>query len=59
MVRQTIIVDVKDSKVRLTISNPYYKWIRSTINNRNEDEPNEVFEPLVTEDDGLEIARRE
>ncbi len=54
IVRQTIAVDVKDNKVRLTISNPYYKWIGSD----NGDDPREVFEPLVTED-GLEIARRE
>ncbi len=57
IVRQTITVDVKDSKVRLTISNPYYKWIGDDITG-NEDNPSEVFEPLVTED-GLEIARRE
>ncbi len=57
IVRQTIAVDVKDNKVRLTISNPYYKSIGDDITG-NEDDPSEVFEPLVTED-GLEIARRE
>ncbi len=57
IVRQTITVDVKDNKVRLTISNPYYKWIGDDISG-NDYDPEQNFEPLVTED-GLEIARRE
>ncbi len=57
IVRQTITVDVKDSKVRLTISNPYYKWIGDDING-NDYDPEQKLEPLVTED-GLEIARKE
>ncbi len=57
IIRQTITVDVKDGRVRLTISNPYYKWIGDNIDG-DKDDPSEVFEPLVTED-GLEIARRE
>ncbi len=70
IIRQTIAVDVKDNKVRLTISNPYYKlMIEEGIDNEdfqdNEDcdynENNlteELFSPLVTEN-GLEVVRKE